>query len=147
MAVVESECKYVLVDVGAEGRQSDGGVVKGSFFSRDLYKGSAKPDAVEKTPSASLLPGVKYCFAPSTCTPAMWTSWGDSFRKGVGVRWRHGVQNVPDNSFFTMAQTRARNYDVDADAARRLLAGYSSSMAGQVPWQWCLPGLTLKQPF
>ncbi|KAL3189177.1 hypothetical protein MRX96_003309 [Rhipicephalus microplus] len=70
----------------------------------------------------------------------------DSFRNVVGGRWRHGVQHVPDNSFFAMAQTQARNYDADAGAARRLFASYFSSTAGQVPWQWNLPGLTKKQP-
>lgn len=70
----------------------------------------------------------------------------DSFGNVVGGRWRHGVQHVPDNSFFAMAPTQARNYDGDAGAARRLFASYFSSTAGQVPWQWNLPGLTKKQP-
>ncbi|KAL3207390.1 hypothetical protein MRX96_010179 [Rhipicephalus microplus] len=70
----------------------------------------------------------------------------DSFGNVVGGRWRHDVQHVPDNSFFAMATTQAQNYDGDAGAARRLFASYFSSTAGQVPWQWCLPGLTMKQP-
>ncbi|KAL3216608.1 hypothetical protein MRX96_032934 [Rhipicephalus microplus] len=71
---------------------------------------------------------------------------GDSFGNVVGGRWWHGVQHVPDNSFFAMAPTQARNYDGDAGAARRLFASYFSSTAGQVPWQWNLPGMTKKQP-
>ncbi|KAL3203554.1 hypothetical protein MRX96_011923 [Rhipicephalus microplus] len=71
----------------------------------------------------------------------------DSFGNVVGGRWRHGVQHVPDNSFFAMAPTQARNYDGDAGAARRLFASYFSSTAGQVPWQWNLPGPTKKQPY
>ncbi|KAL1470650.1 hypothetical protein MTO96_040315 [Rhipicephalus appendiculatus] len=39
MAVVDSECKYVLVDVGAKGRQSDGGIFKDSPFGHHLTEG------------------------------------------------------------------------------------------------------------
>ncbi|KAL3226121.1 hypothetical protein MRX96_004557 [Rhipicephalus microplus] len=46
----------------------------------------------------------------------------DSFGNVVEGRWWHGVQHVPDNSFFAMALTRAQNYNGDA-------------------------GLTIKQPF
>lgn len=50
MAVVDSSCKYVLVDVGAEGRVSDGGVFKNSEFGKALGKGDLK------IPSLGLLP-------------------------------------------------------------------------------------------
>ncbi|XP_077485416.1 uncharacterized protein LOC144095619 [Amblyomma americanum] len=39
MAVVNSECKYILVDVGAEGVLSDGGTLKKSDFGCDLSEG------------------------------------------------------------------------------------------------------------
>ncbi|KAH7942098.1 hypothetical protein HPB49_020530 [Dermacentor silvarum] len=38
MAVVDSSCKYVLVDVGTEGRVSDGDVFKNSEFCKALVK-------------------------------------------------------------------------------------------------------------
>ncbi|KAL1487087.1 hypothetical protein MTO96_046681, partial [Rhipicephalus appendiculatus] len=40
MAVVDSNCHYVLIDVGAEGRQSDGGVLKNSKFGKKLLEGN-----------------------------------------------------------------------------------------------------------
>nr|XP_037272462.1 protein ANTAGONIST OF LIKE HETEROCHROMATIN PROTEIN 1-like [Rhipicephalus microplus] len=222
MAVVDSDCKYVLVDVGAEGRQSDGGIFKESSFGCDLSKGRLDIPAVGTLPGTSTC--VPYAFVgdeafqlrkdfmrpyPAKClndtmrifnyrlsrarrcaenafgiTAARWrillrtinvqpshvdfvvkaacvlhnflTLYNphahqfldreDSFGNVVGGRWRHGVQHVPDNSFFAMAPTQARNYDGDAGAARRLFASYFSSTAGQVPWQWNLPGLTKKQP-
>ncbi|XP_070388856.1 uncharacterized protein [Dermacentor albipictus] len=51
MAVVDSSCKYVLVDVGAEGRVSDGGVFKHSAFGEALVNGDLN------IPSLGLLPG------------------------------------------------------------------------------------------
>ncbi|KAH8020827.1 hypothetical protein HPB51_005194 [Rhipicephalus microplus] len=57
MAVVDSDCKYVLVDVGAEGRQSDGGIFKESSFGCDLSKGHLD------IPAVGTLPGT------STCVP------------------------------------------------------------------------------
>nr|XP_054924953.1 uncharacterized protein LOC129383940 [Dermacentor andersoni] len=39
MAVVDSECKYVLIHVGAEGRMSDGGTFKNSDFGHALSPG------------------------------------------------------------------------------------------------------------
>ncbi|KAL1483729.1 hypothetical protein MTO96_033003 [Rhipicephalus appendiculatus] len=70
----------------------------------------------------------------------------DSFGNVVGGRWRQGVQQVPDNNFFSLAPTWARNYNGDAAAASKLYTSYFSSSAGQVPWQWRLPGLTRRQP-
>ncbi|XP_049516383.1 uncharacterized protein LOC119442523 [Dermacentor silvarum] len=51
MAVVDSNCKYTLIDVGAEGRLSDGGTFKNSEFGRALTQGDLD------IPSTSLLPG------------------------------------------------------------------------------------------
>ncbi|KAH8041741.1 hypothetical protein HPB51_017561 [Rhipicephalus microplus] len=39
MAVVDSSSKFVLVDIGAEGRQSDGGVFKNTKFGKALTEG------------------------------------------------------------------------------------------------------------
>nr|XP_037270205.1 uncharacterized protein LOC119161795 [Rhipicephalus microplus] len=52
MAVVDSDCKYVLVDIGAEGRQSDGGIFKESSFGRDLSKGRLDIPAVGTLPAS-----------------------------------------------------------------------------------------------
>ncbi|KAH6945286.1 hypothetical protein HPB50_007748 [Hyalomma asiaticum] len=51
MAVVDSSCKYVLIDVGAEGRRSDGGIFKNSDFGKALIKGTLD------IPSLGMLPG------------------------------------------------------------------------------------------
>nr|XP_050023403.1 uncharacterized protein LOC126517648 [Dermacentor andersoni] len=51
MAVVDSECKYVLIDVGAEGRMSDGGTFKNSDFGDALSHGQLD------IPSLGCLPG------------------------------------------------------------------------------------------
>ncbi|KAH8035754.1 hypothetical protein HPB51_008121 [Rhipicephalus microplus] len=60
MAVVDSDCKYVLVHVGAEGRQSDGGIFKESSFGRDLSKGCLDIPAVGSLPGTST--SVPYAF-------------------------------------------------------------------------------------
>ncbi|XP_037564324.1 uncharacterized protein LOC119443655 [Dermacentor silvarum] len=51
MAAVDSEYKYTLIDVGAEGRRSDGGVLKNSEFGKALENRSLG------LPSAGKLPG------------------------------------------------------------------------------------------
>ncbi|XP_037518586.1 uncharacterized protein LOC119395668 [Rhipicephalus sanguineus] len=53
MAVVDSACEYVLVDVGAEGRQSDGGIFKNSKFGKALTDGNLN------IPSLGVLPGTR----------------------------------------------------------------------------------------
>ncbi|KAH8009133.1 hypothetical protein HPB51_010923 [Rhipicephalus microplus] len=190
MAVVDSDCKYVLADVGAESHQSDGGIFKESSFGRDVSKGRLDIPAVGtllgtstsvayafvgdeafQLHSVQKMPSYHCCQvgntnshhqpAPQPCGlrgeshnfltlyhphAHQFLDREDSFGNVVAGRWRRGVQHVPDNSFFAMAPTQARNYDGDTGAARRLFASYFSSMAGQVPWQWRLPGLTMKQP-
>lgn len=39
IAVVDSDYKYVLIDVGAEGRQNDGGVFRNSTLGHALHNG------------------------------------------------------------------------------------------------------------
>ncbi|KAH9375630.1 hypothetical protein HPB48_022239 [Haemaphysalis longicornis] len=51
MAVVDSSSKFVLIDVGAEGRHSDGGVFKNAEFRKALTKGQLD------IPSLGQLPG------------------------------------------------------------------------------------------
>lgn len=51
MAVVDSSSKFVLIDVGAEGRQSDGRVFKNAEFGKALTKGQLD------IPSLGQLPG------------------------------------------------------------------------------------------
>lgn len=51
MAAVDSEYKYTLIDVGAEGRRSDGGVLKNSEFGKALESRNLG------LPSAGELPG------------------------------------------------------------------------------------------
>lgn len=60
MAVVDSECKYVLVDIGAEGHQSDGGIFKESEFGRDLTKGCLDIPPLGSLPGTST--NVPYVF-------------------------------------------------------------------------------------
>ncbi|KAH7955342.1 hypothetical protein HPB52_000377 [Rhipicephalus sanguineus] len=60
MAVVDSECKYVLVDVGVEGRQSDGGIFKESEFGRDLTDGCLDIPLLGSLPGTST--NVPYVF-------------------------------------------------------------------------------------
>ncbi|KAH6919644.1 hypothetical protein HPB50_029368 [Hyalomma asiaticum] len=70
----------------------------------------------------------------------------DSFGNIVGGRWRQGMQGVLDNCFFPVQTTTSRNFNGDAAAARDLFTAYFSSSAGQVPWQWRIPGVSKKQP-
>ncbi|XP_077547712.1 uncharacterized protein LOC144159939 [Haemaphysalis longicornis] len=58
MAVVDSQYKYVMIDVGAEGRKSDGGIFKDSKFGRALANGTLD------IPSLGLLPGTSATAEP-----------------------------------------------------------------------------------
>ncbi|XP_037581495.2 uncharacterized protein LOC119464548 [Dermacentor silvarum] len=53
MAAVDSNYQYTIIDVGAQGRQSDGGILKNSEFGKALASGTLG------TPSASCLPGTR----------------------------------------------------------------------------------------
>ncbi|KAH7942778.1 hypothetical protein HPB52_001328 [Rhipicephalus sanguineus] len=53
MAIVDSDCQYILIDIGAEGRQSDGGVLKNSKFGKKLLQGTLD------LPRAGFLPGTR----------------------------------------------------------------------------------------
>ncbi|XP_037564174.1 uncharacterized protein LOC119443093 [Dermacentor silvarum] len=53
MAVVDSECKYVLIDVGAEGRLSDGGTFKNSDLGRALSHGQLDIPSLGRLPDTS----------------------------------------------------------------------------------------------
>ncbi|XP_077507599.1 uncharacterized protein LOC144118568 [Amblyomma americanum] len=57
MAVVDSHCKYVLINVGGEGRFSDGGTFKNCDFGRDLSSGSLEIPKFGRLPrSAAIAP-------------------------------------------------------------------------------------------
>ncbi|KAH7965504.1 hypothetical protein HPB49_008490 [Dermacentor silvarum] len=53
MAVVDSECKYMLIYVGAEGRLSDGGTFKNSGFGRALTHGQLDIPSLGRLPGTS----------------------------------------------------------------------------------------------
>ncbi|CAN7946755.1 unnamed protein product [Ixodes hexagonus] len=53
MAVVDSKYRFVLVDIGAEGRQGDGGVFKASEIGQGLEQGTLN------LPKTGLLPGCR----------------------------------------------------------------------------------------
>ncbi|XP_077557338.1 uncharacterized protein LOC144172535 [Haemaphysalis longicornis] len=58
MVVVDSTYKYVLVDVGAEGRRSDGGVFKKSDFGQALHEEKLGIPALGQLPNAATAPYV-----------------------------------------------------------------------------------------
>lgn len=60
LAVADSECKFVIIDVGAEGRQSDGGTLKNSDFGSALIEGSLGIPALACLPCTST--NVPYVF-------------------------------------------------------------------------------------
>ncbi|XP_072143454.1 uncharacterized protein [Dermacentor andersoni] len=60
MAVVDSNYKYILIDVGAEGRHSDGGIFQNSTFGRALLQDRLS------VPACARLPGTTGTIAPFT---------------------------------------------------------------------------------
>lgn len=60
MAVVDSSCKYTMIDVGAVGRQSDGGVFRMSDFGQALHDGKLD------IPTTARLPGTARTIVPYT---------------------------------------------------------------------------------
>ncbi|KAH7972953.1 hypothetical protein HPB52_019437 [Rhipicephalus sanguineus] len=53
MAIVDSNCQYIRIDVGPEGRQSDGLVLKNSKSGEKLLKGTLG------LPPTGFLPGTR----------------------------------------------------------------------------------------
>lgn len=60
MAVVDSNYKYILIDVGAEGHHSDGGVFQNSTFGKALRQERLS------VPAFARLPGTTATVAPFT---------------------------------------------------------------------------------
>lgn len=53
MAVVDANYKFSMVDVGASGRHSDGGVFKASDFGKQLGSGSLQIPGLAKLPNSN----------------------------------------------------------------------------------------------
>ncbi|CAN7950630.1 unnamed protein product [Ixodes hexagonus] len=62
MAVVDSAYRFVLIDVGAEGRQSDGGVFKASEIGRGLENGTLNVPDVGRLPRCQFPRQAPYAF-------------------------------------------------------------------------------------
>ncbi|KAH9360751.1 hypothetical protein HPB48_020230 [Haemaphysalis longicornis] len=225
MAVVDSTCTFVLVDVGAEGRQTDGGVFKNAEFGKALTKGQLD------IPSLGQLPGTTrvapYAFVGDEAfqlrkdfmrpfpakhledgrrvfnyrlrrarrcaenafgiTAARWrillrtipllpknvdfvvkAAYGlhnflsvlneqsqqfldheDKFGNVVAGQWRQGNQQASgrehlDPCYFPLQGTQSRNFGSDAADARALFSAYFCSSAGEVPWQWRQPEVSIE---
>ncbi|KAH7935721.1 hypothetical protein HPB52_012964 [Rhipicephalus sanguineus] len=176
MAVVDSECKYVLVDVGA----------KESDFGRDLTDGCLDIPPLGSLPGTST--NVPYVFVGDEALqlrkdlmrpyPAKQLDDGKRIfnyrlsrarrcaENAFGIttaRWRILLRTIslyPKNvdfvvkaacvlhNFLTLHNPHAHQFP---DRGRQLWKccwrALAASSAGQVPWQWRLPGLTRTQPF
>ncbi|CAN7985976.1 unnamed protein product, partial [Ixodes hexagonus] len=98
MAVADSNYRFVLVDVGAYGRQSDGGVLKQSLMGASLEHGPLD------------LPGTR--LQPGTSTPAMPVFLGDeAFQlRPDFLRPCPGKSNSDDKVIFNCRLSRARHH-------------------------------------
>ncbi|XP_075530160.1 uncharacterized protein LOC142563494 [Dermacentor variabilis] len=96
MAVVYSDCKYTLIDVGAEGRLSDGGTFKNSEFGRALTQADLD------IPSLSWLPG--------SATNAPYAIVGDeAFQLREDFLRHYPARQLDDEKrFFNYRLSRAR---------------------------------------
>ncbi|XP_037512262.1 uncharacterized protein LOC119389050 [Rhipicephalus sanguineus] len=222
MAIVDSSCKYVLIDVGAEGRLSDGGTFKNAEFGQalthetmDIPLVSQLPGTQTDAPCAFVgdeafqlrkdflrpyparqlnderrvfnyrLSRARRCVENAFgITAARWrillrticlypdnvdnvinaacvlhnflsthnsethkfADTEDSSGNVVPGQWRQSVEAASGDSsdphFFPLKATRSRSYSKDAAAARDLFAEYFCGIAGEVPWQWKLPGVS-----
>ncbi|CAN7949800.1 unnamed protein product [Ixodes hexagonus] len=98
MAVADSNYRFVLIDVGAYGRQSDGGVFKQILMGASLERGQLD------LPGPRLLPG--------TNTPAMPVFLGDeAFQlRPDFLRPYPGKSNSDDKVIFNYRLSRARHH-------------------------------------
>lgn len=55
MAACDADCKFTLVDVGAYGSQSDGGILKNSHFDRRLLNGGLPLPSPRALPNSDLV--------------------------------------------------------------------------------------------
>ncbi|KAH8034908.1 hypothetical protein HPB51_003195 [Rhipicephalus microplus] len=162
MAVVDSSSKFVLVDIGAEGRQSDGGVFKNTKFGKALTEGQLD------IPSQGQLPGTTkvapYAFVGEEAFQ-LWRDFMHPFparllederrvfnyrlsRARYDIRhflWQTSGQGHVDPCYFPLQGSQSRNFSADAADARTLFSAYFCSSAGEVPWQWHQPGVSKQE--
>ncbi|GFQ70481.1 DDE Tnp4 domain-containing protein [Trichonephila clavata] len=96
LACVDANYKFVLVDIGAEGHNSDGGVFKNSIFGQSLEKGTLDlPCPVEIPGTAKMLP---FLFIGDEAFPL----------KSNLMRPYPGVALSKDKAIFNYRLSRAR---------------------------------------
>ncbi|KAH7935161.1 hypothetical protein HPB52_004571 [Rhipicephalus sanguineus] len=153
LAVVDSDYKFVVVDVGAYGKQSDGGVLEQSKRCAENAFGilaarwrilartmGEKPEHAEVLVKALC---ALHNFLMHRCTEDDDAYCGPGFADSVdrfGQRrsgqWRNLLAQPP----MPVAHTQACHFAQAAWQVRDLYARYFSSAVGKVPWQdkiWC----------
>nr|XP_037276692.1 protein ALP1-like [Rhipicephalus microplus] len=134
LAVVDSDYKFVIVDVGAYGKQSDGGVLKQSKFGCRLENGKLH------IPRDLELPNTSH---PAPCvfvgdeafqlrTEFLWPYPGRGLKgQRRSGHWRELLAQPP----MQVARTQARHFAKAARQVRNLYATHFFSKVGKVPWQ------------
>ncbi|KAL3191502.1 hypothetical protein MRX96_059871 [Rhipicephalus microplus] len=169
MAMVDSSSKFVLVDIGAEGRQSDGGVFKNTKFGKALTEGQLD------IPSLGQLPGTTkvapYAFVRDEAfqlrrdfmRPFPARLLEDERRVfnyrlsrarrcaenafGITVaRWRillRTIQLLPKNvDYVVKAACVLHNFLAVLNEESDQILDQEDSSAGEVSWQWHQPGVS-----
>ncbi|KAM7283468.1 hypothetical protein ISCGN_000576 [Ixodes scapularis] len=127
MASADAHYCFTIVDVGAYGRNSDGGVLKNSNFGIAMEKG------LLKVPGPKLLPGSNVV-APHVFIGDEAFQLRDDFMRPYPGQ---NLENAKDN--FNQRLSRARNPAESAKAVRELFTTYFLSAPGQLPWKKTQP--------
>ncbi|KAL1470034.1 hypothetical protein MTO96_040712 [Rhipicephalus appendiculatus] len=125
MAIVDSNCHYVLIDVGAEGRQSDGGVLKNSKFGKKLLEGTL-------------------CVFPPRFLPELWHPMPSRCAENAfgitAARWRVLLRTInlkPKNvDYVCKAACALHNFIMKSNAKVQSYEDREDSFGNVTPGRW-----------
>ncbi|XP_075535157.1 uncharacterized protein LOC142570693 [Dermacentor variabilis] len=129
MAVADSQYLFRLIDVGAAGRFSDGGIFKNSPIGKRLHEGKLN------LPRAAKLPGSERVCPHVFVDDEAFQMLPDFIRPLPGTR------TEAEAIIFNYSGGKARNCTNAANSVRKQFIEYFKD-EGQVSWQWDLPGVT-----
>nr|CAI5826114.1 unnamed protein product [Callosobruchus analis] len=123
MAVCDSDCRFRIIDVGAYGKDSDGGVLNSSKFYEEIKNGRCKLPAEEPLPDSNIVaPYVFLGDEPFALTDFLLTPYPQRQLPG------HESRNIFNQHLSSTRVTIERSFGIAAGRFRILLKSIETNV-------------------